>query len=130
MFKKIKEFFLGKAPEAKVEQAVPYKVESPVLATPVAAAPVVEEVKVEAPAPAPAAVVEEVKVETVTPAPIFKATAVVEFVPAGTEATVATPTEKTKAPVKPKAPAKPKAAAIKAPAKKPAAKKPKAPAQS
>jgi len=120
MFTKIKEFFLGKAPEAKVEQAVPYKVESPVLATPVAAAPVVEEIKVEAPAP----VVELAKVETVTLAPIFKATAVVEFVPAGTGATVATPAEKTKAPIKPKA------AAIKAPAKKPAAKKPKAPAQS
>jgi hypothetical protein len=124
MFKKIKEFFLGKAPEAKVEQAVPYKVESPVLATPVTPAPVVEEVKVEAPAPAPAPVVEVAKVETVTLAPIFKATAVVEFVPAGTEATVATPAKKAKAP------AKPKAAAIKAPAKKPAAKKPKAPAQS
>ena len=122
MFKKIKEFFLGKAPEAKVEQPAPYKVETPVLATPVAPAPVVEEVKVEAPAPVP--VVEVAKVETVTLAPIFKATAVVEFVPAGTEATVATPAKKAKAP------AKPKAAAIKAPAKKPAAKKPKAPAQS
>jgi hypothetical protein len=138
MFKKIKEFFLGKAPEAKVEEPAPYKVESPVVATPVATA--VEA----APTPAqcgcgrsstglcvglhkltaeewathadnPTKVVAEVRVE----APVSVVTTVVE-----------TPA-KPKAAAKPKAPAKPKAAAIKAPAKKKsAAKKPKAPAQS
>lgn len=131
MFKKIKEFFLGKAPEAKVEEPAPYKVESPVSATPVA--PAVEA----APTPAqcgcgrsstglcvglhklnaeewathadnPKKAVAEVKAEPVAKAPA-----------------------KPKAAAKPKAPARPKAAAIKAPAKKkPVAKKPKAPAQS
>ena len=120
MFKKIKEFFLGKAPEAKVEQPAPYKVESPVLATPVAPAPVVEEVKIEAPATV-APVVE--------PAPILVVDGhgdVQEVVPAKPKAPA-----KPKVVAKPKAPAKPKAAAIKAPAKKRQfTKKPKAPTQS
>jgi hypothetical protein len=112
MFKKIKEFFLGKAPEAKVEQPAPYKVETPVLATPVAPAPVVEEVKIEAPAPA-----------TVSP--------VVESAPVVSAAATPKAPAKPKAVAKPKAPAKPKAAAIKAPAKKRQfTKKPKAPTQS
>jgi hypothetical protein len=93
MFKKIKEFFTGKPAVVETPAAeVPYKVE-----------PVVPAVE-STPTPAPASVIE--------------ATAVVEFVPAGTEASVATPAKK--AP-KAKAPAKPKAE------KAPAAKKPRAP---
>jgi len=69
--------------------------------------------KVEAPAP----VAEPVKAETPK----------VEVIPAGTEASIAAPAKKAKAPAKPKAPAK---TAAKAPAKAPAkTAKPKAPAK-
>jgi len=93
MFKKIKEFFVGKPAPAPVAE-VAYKVETPALATPVAPAPVVEEVKVETPAPVVEAVVE------VTPA--VEAPVAIEI-----------PAKKPRKPRAPKA----------APAEKPAAKK-------
>jgi hypothetical protein len=137
MFKKIKEFFVGKpAPVAEVA----YKVETPALATPVASAPVVEEVKVETPAPTvghdlggsytteAAPVVEEVKVET--PAPTVghdlggsyttEAAPAVEVVVEGTGA-VAVPTKKTRKPRAPKVVAEKPAAKKAAPVKKAAA---------
>jgi len=104
MFKKIKEFFTGKPAVVETPAAeVPYKVETPL----------VQLGPEPTPAPAPASAIE--------------ATAVVEFVPAGTEASVATPAKKApkaKAPAKPKAEKVPKAPAVK---KAPAAKKPRAP---
>jgi hypothetical protein len=89
MFKKIKEFFTGKpAPVETQATEVPYKVETPLVKL--------------GPEPTPA----------------IEAKAVVEFVPAGTEATVAAPVvEATPAKAK-KAPAAKKA---------PGAKKPRAP---
>jgi hypothetical protein len=92
MFKKIKEFFTGKPAVVETPAAeVPHKVETPL----------VQLGPETTPAPAPTSTIE--------------ATAVVEFVPAGTEATVATPAKKTKAPAKPKAEKTPKAPAVKKP---------------
>jgi predicted alpha/beta hydrolase family esterase len=109
MFKKIKEFFVGKpAPVAEVA----YKVETPALATPVASAPVVEEVKVETPAPT---VGHDLGGSYTT-----EAAPAVEVVVEGTGA-VAVPTKKTRKPRAPKVVAEKPAAKKAAPVKKAAA---------
>jgi len=84
MFKKIMEFFTGKpAPVETKATQVPYKVETPLVKL--------------GPEPTPA----------------IEATAVVEFVPAGTEASVATPVKKAKSAKAKKGPTVKKAPAAK-----------------